>query len=284
MTLDKFGITQLNESVGLEWFSNWDNGHARTINSQGVSTRNQDPDDPMVDFHCLSYSSEGNQFIVYGNGQAKLRGKHPRLYVNKSTHEPLWLNTEATIYGKFTKCIIQSGSYTTYRLASRSNHQDSYICQCNGKGYASEIFIRQDTLKFKDARFRKELIHPHYANKYWTSQNWDMTKWLGLKFICKTDSNNNVISQTWLDKTDGLNGGNWIKTGEFIDTGTNWAITESKELENIEKDISGCTSGCLDSKPVPPYNEKILRKGASCYLRTDFIQDSYFKKFSIREI
>lgn len=284
MPLDKFGITKLfpDADTGIKWYSNWDNGVKRTVKSKGVTTGNPDPNDPMVDLHSLSYSAEGNQMIVYGNGQAKLRGKHPRIYVNNRGQDK-FKNVEMTCYAKFEKAIVQSESYTTFRLATRSNHQDSHKCPCNGKGYASEIFIRQDNLAFKDARFRKELIHPHYANAPWAKQTWEMSKWLGMKFVCFTDKNNNVVNQTYLDFTDGINGGKWIKVGEKVDSG-DWAITEDKELLNIESDISKCKDNCLDSKPVKPYNEKILRPGISSYLRTDFIHDCYFKKFSVREI
>lgn len=281
--LDKFGITQLYPTAGLEWFSNWDNGVKRIVNSAGIDKRNQDPNDSLVSLHCPSHSSQGNQLIIYGNGQAKLRGQHPRLYVNNPDSSPLWLNTEMTIYGKFTKCIIKPESYTTFRLASRSNHQAEYQCVCNGKGYAHELFIKQDTLTLKDSRFRKELVHPHYANQMTNaSSGVSMSTWIGQKFVCKTEKNS-VKLEAYIDLTNGLNGGDWKLIGSFTDSGT-WAVTEPKELEGIEDSISRCNSDCLDSKPIKPYNEKILRKGASCYLRSDFIQDSYFKNFSIREI
>ena len=282
MVLDRFGITELNPSKGFEWFSNWDNGVKRTVNSEGVSVRNRDPSDAMVDFHCLSYSTEGNQFIVYGNGQAKLRGKHPRLYINHVNQDPLWGNIEMTIYGRFTKCIVEKGSYTTYRLAGRSNHQNTHKCKRDAKGYAAEIFIRQDTLMAKDARFRKELVHPHYANSSFPVPIAAMSNWVGMKFICKTINEDQVLNQCFLDYSNGQNGGVWNKAGEFVDTGK-WAITSSKELANIDEDINS-GSGCIDTKPVKPYNEKVLRKGASCYLRTDYVQDCYFKNFSIRSI
>lgn len=283
--LDEFGITKLYPTTGAEWFSKWGNGKKRSFDSQGINKRNEDLDDTMSSFHCNSYLEQGHQMIVYGNGQMKMRGEHPRLYINKPNQEPLWLNTEMTCYAKFTKPIIKTGSYTPFRLASRSNHHNEYRCICDGKGYATEIMIKQDTLYVKDARFRKELIHPHYANKKYAMPIIPMSNWVGLKFICKT-VNNNVLLQTFIDLTDSANGGEWDKVGEFIDDGTNWPIAEPKELDNIESDCNRCIgdSDCTDSAPLPPYNEKIMRRGASCYLRSDFIQHAYFKKFSIREI
>lgn len=286
---DRFGITMLHPTAqnGIVWENNWDNAIKRTVNSAGIDKRNSDPNDKMVSLHCPSHSSQGNQLIVYGNGTAKLRGQHPRLYINKANWEPLWLNTEMTCYAQFIKPLVMSQSYTTFRLCSRSNHQGEYKCVCNGKGYAHEFNIYQNSMTIKDSRFRKELLHPHYANmKTAAAKGFDARKWIGQKFICRNDAKDNVVIQAYVDYSDGYNGGDWKQIGQYIDEGVNWGITEDKELQGIEKDCLKCKgdSDCVDPAPAKPYNEKITRKGASCYLRTDFVSDCYFKKFSIREI
>lgn len=265
--------------MSVNWQCNWTS--SRLVKSGGIDRRNADPKDEMTSLHCPSYDKQGNVFLVYENGQAKLKGEHPRLYINKPDSTPIWNNVEMVCYAKFVKPIIQSGSYTVFRLAARSNHQGEYKCVCNGKGYCTELMINQKNLTVKDGRFRKELIHPHYANKVYDIPDISIgNKWIGLKFICKTDSNNNVLLQTYLDTTDA---GAWKKVGELVDKG-DWKIDSAKELDNIEKDCAKCGSGCLDPAPKKPYSEKITRPGASCYLRTDFVQEAYFKKFSIKSI
>lgn len=274
--LDKFGVTKLLPDGGSKWFARWDNGKARTIKSKGTKSPAKDPSDSMLRLLCQEYSKEGNMMTIDGKGEAKLQGKHPRLYVMDGTKK--WLNTEMTCYMMLVNPIVEPGSYTTFRLCTRSNHHAITSCNCNGTGYSSEFFLPS-----KDSRFRKELSHPHYANMPFASPVPPLNVWFGQKLIVYTLPNNTVKLQCLIDQTDGLNGGDWQPVGELIDSG-NWAINSPKELENIASDISRCKKGCLNPKPVAPYNRIILEKGVASYLRTDYVNDIRFKKFSVREI
>ena len=274
----------MDDAPGIRWTNNWDNGHKRTLKGKGTSkTDNTDPDDDMVFFHCVK--KEGNVMTVDGAGTCKLTGRHPRVYVGDLKRK--FNNVEVTCYARFLKPMIEKGSeYTTFRLATRSNHHAITKCRCNGKGYAVECFINQKELTFKDSRFRKELIHPHYANGPFTSglKGIDMKNWLGMKFVLQTSlSTGDVVSKVYFDRTGGVNGGTWTLVGTLKDTGTNWPIKDAKELKGIEGDIKKCKN-CIDSKPVKPYAEKITRAGFCTYLRTDGVTDSQFRWFSAREI
>lgn len=298
IVLDKFGITELNptKAGGLEWFCNWSNGKKRTVKSQGMSQRNGDKYDSMFSLHCPSYKQQQNVIEIGGKGRATLRGQHPRIYICKKDGSPVWGDVEITCYSKIIKTYpdgvdpeVPAGkTYTTFRLAARSNHHLEYKCICNGMGYNSEFFIGGN------ARLRKELMHhgpglSHYANAAGTHVVYPLGEWVGHKFIVKTlsESPPKVLLQTFVDNTNGGHGGVWTKAMEYVDDG-NWAITGS-ELKGIEADITSCTGdiGCVDGPPCPPkgpYNKVIVRQGGSCYLRTDWVKDSVWKNFSIREI
>jgi hypothetical protein len=287
MAVDKFGITKLvADGTGIQWYSNWGNGKKRTLKGKGTSkTDNKDPNDSMSFFHCVG--KQGNEMTIDGKGICRMKGEHPRLYVGDMKNK--FNNVEVTCYVLVKKCMIKSGSYTTFRLAGRSNHHATAKCKCNGKGYAAECFVNQSARTFKDSRFRKELLHPHYANKGFTSGHANLalhTNWFGMKFVLQTStSTGEVTSKCYTDVTNGAAGGTWVLKGTQVDNGTNWAITAAGELAGIASDIASCKKGCLDKKPAgPPYQEKVTRPGYCCYLRTDFVSEICFKWFSAREI
>jgi len=274
--LDKFGIKKLFPDYGPKWFARWDNGKPRTIKSTGTISVAKDPSDSMAKFLCLEYAKEKNMMSIDGKGEMRLQGMHPRLYVYDGSKK--WLNTEMTCYCKLVSPMVVPGAYTTFRLCTRSNHHAITKCICNGTGYSSEFF-----LPAKDQRFRKELTHPHYANWPFASPNPGLNVWFGQKFVVRNSGYNKVRLQCYIDLTDGLDGGDWQLVGEYTDDG-NWPIESPKELANIATDVSKCRSGCLNPKPVSPYNRIITETGVASYLRTDYVNDIRFKKMSVREI
>jgi hypothetical protein len=97
---DKWGITKLNPTIsgGREWFSKWDNGHARTF------PWGQDPYDP--EFHARgdgSYTIDGQGVLKAastGDGGVRMyvydqnyqdTGYDPNLFMT-------WNNVEVTVY------------------------------------------------------------------------------------------------------------------------------------------------------------------------------------------
>lgn len=279
-------------STGMQWYNNWASRKNKglILKGDGTSGRVQDPEDQCVDFSCSK--NEGNTVKFPGDGTIIMTGQHPRLYVNDlykgAKTQRKAQNVEMTCYCKVVAAMIYTDSYTTFRLATRSNHDHTATCKRDGQGYASELFFDQNTCKTGGPRFRKEVCHPHYANsdiknlaKGFDSHN----SWLGMKFVLQNNKAGNVSLKCYWDKNQGSGGGAWTAVAPqvLVDTGTNWAVNTPKELDGIENDMNSGSS-CRDAKIPKPYSAKITRAGYSSYLRTDGAKDVRFKWFSIREI
>lgn len=303
VSLDRFGVAKFFPSVGREWFSNWDNGYSRQIVSRRVNIQNLDPYDRESDFHA----SSDNTCYIDGKGIMKLSGHAPRFYV----HDPYtfpppenirkWQNVEMTCYGMLLSLKdvsslrpSEGSKATTFSLRARSNHQDHGRCACNGNGYISEWGIRASGAFRWRHGFRKEFIHPHYAEQTWPSlvikhePSMQVGKWVGHKFICRNvNSARHVLLQSWRDDTDALNGGQWVKVNEYIDKG-GWKVNPDDILSgSFQNDLNTkCSDCCLDGPPPGGVNTDVIWTSPriSCYLRTDNVEDMRFKNFSIREI
>jgi hypothetical protein len=296
MATDAFGVYKIlpDLSGGIQWYSTaWATGGKRTIKGAGTNGRAADPKDKYMFFHAVK--TDGNKVTIDGTSGspiAHMSGKNPRIYVNdlwKNSTKRKFKNVECTAFAKMAKVNIGDGSYTTFRLNSRTNHHATAKCKRNAKGYGAEMFVVQNTLKPKDGRFRKELAHPHYANSKIanipTTFDWK-NNFLGMKFIVYNNKDGNVACKMYLNVTGGAGGsaGNWTLKQTLIDTGTNWAITDQKELNGIQNDINS-GKDCIDAKPPgPPYREKVTRAGYSSYIRTDWAGDVQVKWASFREI
>ena len=264
--LDKFGIKKLHQSIGREWFSKWDNGHARSWVSEGIDQRNADPDDPESDLHA---NTKGSKCIVDGRGKMIMEGENPRLYINKD--EAKWQNVEMTLGFKAIKAFPTDGSSVFIRLAARSEHQKEYNCASSGHTMGS-FEIKAN----KTVQLRKELVHPAYADNIIASMKGPDR---GVRWLCKfvlRNSGSGILSQAYVDTTG--KGDNFTKVLEKFDTG-NWPMSDSADLD-IFKNAKDGTGVC---KKIASPTSILLEPATSCYLRADGNVVEY-DSFSIREI
>lgn len=268
--IDKFGIKKLyyTEINSREWTSKWDNDHIRSWTDQ-----TNDPDDPEF---ITAHKGTG-LYSTDGQGILKISGSGPRMYIIDTEQIKNWHNVEITIYAQR---IIDSGiSYAGITAVARTNH---YIDanSCDTRGYAGRF--RLDGY----VDFEKETKHgaPSKGNaqaaavKYWST---GMTKnvWIGYKYIVYDLLNGDVKLELWIDTTDGLNGGTWIKITEFVDNGNNFGI--------------GYTPCKLDIDPALRLTSSDTRSGSetgkpnlAVYFRSDGVGTDglWYKKASVREI
>lgn len=270
---DKFGIAKLYPTVanGRQWFSNWDNGEARNLESGSR--------DPFND----EFIARGDGTIaIDGHGTASMKGESPRMYIYDEARAKKWDNVEVTIYMKRGEIIKESGSQGLI-IGTRSNHQDTDINPCNGATYYSRA------LYDGEVDFKKELVHqapdnigdsitaPESTRNKWDTENGQMpgNVWIGFKFITRTvDDGRYVNLELYRDMTDGYLGGKWEKIIEYKDTG-GWTNMDLTEL-----DIAKECGNNLHMKS----DQILLDPGTSILVRNDWINSSLYKNFSIREI
>jgi len=264
---DKFGVDKLYNTVagGTEWFSLWANGVARTFT--GV-----DPKDPWFD------ANHGDAtFKVDGNGLFSITGAVPRMYIHDPTLQKSWGNVEMTVYAKR---VSDSGTaYGGIVGIARANHgttapELSNLCDTRGIGAR----IRYDG----HTDFEKETSHPNsvaVANKTIFSGGMPFNTWIGYKYVIYDQADGNVKLETWMDLTDGLNGGNWQKINEIVDNGTNIGIggvpCKSGISPTIKYNVGNIRAGSESGKP-----------NISVYFRSDNIGTNglVYKEMSVREI
>ncbi len=265
-TLDKFGITKLyeNDSGGREWISKWDNGHARTWTDQA-----NDPDDPQF---WTKWKGTG-AWKTDGNGILSISGSAPRMYVIDQNQNGKWRNVEITLYGK--RVSDRSTPWGGLEAVTRTNHMaDSNLCDT--RGIAARI--RYDG----HYDFEKETSHPNSVavnNKVMWPDGMIYNTWIGYKFVVYDLANGSVKLELWYDDTDGVNGGNWKKINEFVDTGRNFGAGGTP-----------CGAGINPAMQLnltePRPGSETGKPNLAVYFRSDNVNTNglLYKKASIREI
>ena len=232
---DTFGITKLYQSItnGREWYANWST-KAHTILSGDF-----DPYDPQ-------FQARGDGDVkVNGDGTASMTGSAPRMYVQDPTLKKLWNNVEITFYGKRVSDTLTSWAGLEAGARSGSHDDVTYPNVCtdstgypntayNGRitydgrvDYEKEVlYHRGDATSYGSGIYPS--INPAFANLstpvYSSSGYHSMpfNTWIGYKFIVQSTSKG-VHMETWMDMTNGTNGGTWIKMNGFDDNG-GWSV------------------------------------------------------------
>lgn len=272
---DIFGVIKLNETLagGREWFSNWHTATTHQWTSTGTSNSNRDAQDNLVDLHCPS----GNVAKVDATGdtmEAAAGSDAWRLYVNDPDKQWVWQpDLEMTVYYKAIATQGGgSGAAIPVRLTGTTEHQLEFTCSGSGHGVGSENSHSNNSI-----HFRKEYAHDFYGVKMRSAvKNNEKDKWIGWKHVQKRVGANAMLYQTWMDLTDGLNGGTWVKINEFLDTG-NWPLNAEDRQGFLDSNEGSGKCARVDEKQV------LNMTASSVYLRNDGY-NAFYKKFSVREI
>lgn len=267
MTTDKFGIAKLYETTlnGREWYSKWDNGHARDWTDQY-----NDPDDPEF---WTKWKGVGSWYTD-GNGILKISGATPRMYVIDPDRTKYWHNVEITVYGQ--RIADSNVLYGGIMACARTNHMvDSDYCDT--RGYEGRF--KYDGI----IDFEKEIKHgsgyAQVAKKTYWHGGMIKNKWIGYKYVVRDIPDGNVKLELYIDETDGFNGGNWIKVNEFIDNGSNFGVGFAPCKTGIDPALRLTSS---DNRP----GSETGKPNLDIYFRSEGVSSNglWYKKVSIREI
>jgi len=271
--MDKFGVKMVCPSSTInvrEWYNNWNNGALRTC-TFGTTGSNNDPE--------LIFRGSGT-YTIYGSnnsrtGQMRISGSCPRIYVRDSIIESdilassvkKWGNVEVTFYANTTN-PGSNISYAGIEAVVRTNHYPDNLL-CSTRGYGGKINFDGR------AQFEKECCHGSgnkQTNSIYPFPNkgrMPLNTWIGFKMISRACENNTKVKlELYMDLTDGLNGGNWVKLIEFTD------------YEGWSSDTPACCATHTGKVLLPPH----CISNYSIYLRSDGLGEQFYKKFSIREI
>lgn len=261
-SMDKYGITKLHESVGLEWFNTWDNGKSRSIGK----TVEQDPYDPRL--KVTSGSPDTNVNII-GDGTVQMKSSATVSSIRLWVEGP-WTNTEMTTFVK------RKSKMTDVQMRSRSNHlQTGATYQCVFGDYV--VAWRSD----KKITMAVEPMHPIYKKYIVTKQfaGFPQDVYLGYKQVTRTVGGNKVLIEGYRNSNGDKK--TWNKEIEYTFDGKNVQFSLTAQEEQYRK-------SCIDKgdKVANDLQAATLRldAGARCWLRMDECTGWNMKWYSVREI
>ena len=262
--VDPFGVTELYPTGARkkEWFNKWGNGVARTFTSG-----HDDPQDNW--FH-----GKGNAtYSIDGKGIFTISGATPRMYII-DPGQTSWHDVELTVYAM--RIADSSTPWGGIEGVARTNHTADTSNYCDTRG--NDARFRYDG----HIDFEKETHHPASVavqNKAFFSGGLPKNKWIGYKLVVYDLPNGNVKLESYMDQTDGLNGGAWVKVNELEDNGSNFGVGGQPCKSGISPSMKLTNS---DSRP----GSETGKPNLSVYWRSDNVATNglKYKKMSVREI
>lgn len=262
--VDRLGVALVypTSSGGKEWFSSWSDGVARTF------AWGDDPRDAWL------HGKGDATYKVDGQGSLLVSGAVPRLYVYDPAMTKSWRGVEMTVYAMR---VSDSGTpWGGIVGAARTNHLAEATNPCDTRGNIARF--RYDG----HLDFEKETSHPYSTavqNKSHFPGGLPYNRWIGWKFAVYDLPNGDVKLESWMDLTDGANGGDWVKVNEFRDTGKNFGAggTACKAGINPAQRLTGGTARKGSESRLP---------NLAVYWRSDNVGPDglAYKKMSVREI
>lgn len=151
---------------------------------------------------------------IQSDGTARVSGRGPRLYIQRPDERPIWENVEVTYYAKLHALTNDAPSHSGFKIGARSWHGVRPFDNCDGKtDYGIARFDGHATST-------KELLHGEsYGSQRGTDIDIPTGEWVGVKFLLRNTDNGGVRLQTFLDHTNGLDGGAWTLVAEHVDRG-----------------------------------------------------------------
>lgn len=273
---DKFGIAAMYPTTqgGRVWESTWDNGKARTFGN----TKN-DPYDPLFKTSKNGRGMGDGSYETDGDGILKISGKYPRMYVFDENAD--WTNVEITVYGmRVSDTDIAWAGIQAYARTNHGAIGDEDANNCDTRGYGAQLTYPGDFLFEKETSHHADNGYAQVGDKTIWSKGMPKNQWIGYKFVVRdVDNGQHVKLETYIDITEGKDGGEWVKVGEFTDTGSNFGVKNAT-----------CKSGVSAGLPLTSSNDRdgseTGRPNVAVYFRSDGVgtHGLLYKWASIREI